>query len=257
MTTSPTLQHILATFDHTWLPPKGLHPSELPCPEATVTALCHEAVTHGFAAVCVRPEHVPLARQALGVTSPVQLATVIGFPAKPVTLAQHLAYPVIGACETTTKLQEISLAHSEGVDELDVVMNVAYFLTDCETGGGFTAMELKALATAADTLPIKLIIETDCLTPEQVVRATQLAVQCGMATVKTSTGYVSDGIGATVEVVSLIKQTLGSHSHVGIKASGGIKTPEQVLALHQAGATRIGSSRCVALAQALQTMALV
>jgi deoxyribose-phosphate aldolase len=246
------LPQVLATFDHTWLPPLGLHPSELPSPEAHVTALCAEAVAHGFAAVCVRPEYVPLARQALGVTSPVQLATVIGFPAKPVTLAQHNAYPVIGACESTTKLQEICLAHSEGADELDVVMNVAYFLTDCETGGSFTQLELKALAQAADTLPIKLIIETDCLTPEQVVRATQLAVHCGMATVKTSTGYLSDGVGATVEVVSLIKQTLGTNAATGIKASGGIKTPQQVLALLQAGATRIGSSRCVALAEALK-----
>jgi deoxyribose-phosphate aldolase len=244
--------------DHTWLPALGGHSSDQPDAYTQVTQVCDEAKRYGFAAVCVRPQHLSLARQALGVVSPVALATIIGFPDKPLTLAEQRHYPLIGACETTTKLQEIAQSLSEGADELDVVLNVGYYLTDCETGGSFTTMELNALAQAADTVPIKLIIEVDCLTAEQIVHCSQLAAQCGMAMVKTSTGYLSDGQGATVEAVSLIRQGLVTaagqgvaHAQtMGIKASGGIRTVEQIEALIAAGATRIGSSRCAALAEA-------
>jgi deoxyribose-phosphate aldolase len=213
---------------------------------ALITQLCNEAMEHGFATVCVRPEHAEHARQCLG-NSAVRLAGVVGFPEKPVTKATQADYPVIGAVNSTTKFQEISCLQMAGVDELDVVMNVAFFQTDLETGGNFTETELKALVNCADDLPIKLIIETDLLTPSQVGEATRLAARCGMAWVKTSTGFISDGHGATVETVALIRHTLNEagYTQVGVKASGGISTFAQAEALLQAGANRLGTSRAL------------
>ena len=219
--------------------------------------LCQEATQYGFAAVCVRPIHFTTARYALGATSVVALAGVVGFPEQPLTKAIEKAHPIIGAVNSTTKLQEISSAQMEGVDELDVVMNNAYFKTDVEVGGTFTAEEFTGLRTCADDLPIKLILETDLLTPEEIKQAVTIAVHCGIDTIKTSTGFITDGVGATVETIELIRETLDGlgATHVGIKASGGVKTYTQALALIQAGATRIGSSNCVAIAE--EAMALL
>ena len=222
-----------------------------------VERLCQEATQYGFAAVCVRPIHFTTARYALGATSVVALAGVVGFPEQPLTKAIEKAHPIIGAVNSTTKLQEISSAQMEGVDELDVVMNNAYFKTDVEVGGTFTAEEFTGLRTCADDLPIKLILETDLLTPEEIKQAVTIAVHCGIDTIKTSTGFITDGVGATVETIELIRETLDGlgATHVGIKASGGVKTYTQALALIQAGATRIGSSNCVAIAE--EAMALL
>jgi deoxyribose-phosphate aldolase len=251
--TSVSPQQVINAIDHTFL--------KLPHKEAEgyqqVERLCQEAQQYGFAAVCVRPIHFTVARQALGVSSPIALAGVVGFPEQPLTKALEAQHPVIGAVNSTTKLQEISSAQMEGVDELDVVINSAYFKTDCEVGGSFTQEELRAIVTCADELPIKLILETDLLTPAQIERAVALAVDCGIHTIKTSTGFITDGVGATVETVALIRQTLEGlgATHVGIKASGGVKTYAQAVALMHSGATRIGTSNGVAIAQ--EAMALL
>jgi deoxyribose-phosphate aldolase len=251
--TTITPQHVIKALEHTLL--------RWDCKDAEshrlVESLCQEAKQYGFAAVCVRPVHFTTARYALGVTSSVALAGVIGFPEHPLTKAIEKDHPMIGAVNSTTKLQEISSAQMEGVDELDVVINSAYFKTDVEVGGSFTADELKGLRTCADDLPIKLILETDLLTPAEIKQAVAIAVACRIDTIKTSTGFITDGVGATVEVVTLIRETLDDlgATHVGIKASGGVKTYAQALALMQAGATRIGSSQCVSIAQ--EAMALL
>ncbi|MCS6267150.1 MAG: deoxyribose-phosphate aldolase [Vampirovibrio sp.] len=248
-----TPQHVVNALEHTLLKWDCKEPES----HQLVERLCQEAKQYGFAAVCVRPIHFTTARYALGVTSSVALAGVVGFPEFPLTKAIEKAHPMIGAVNSTTKLQEISCAQMEGVDELDVVLNSAYFKTDFEVGGSFTEDELTGLRTCADDLPIKLILETDLLTSEEIKKVVAIAVACGMDTIKTSTGFITDGIGATVETITLIRQTLDAlgATHVGIKASGGVKTYAQALALLQAGATRIGSSNCVAIAQ--EAMALL
>lgn len=241
----PTPKEIAALLDHTWLVvPPGT------AVEPVVQQLCAEAQHHGFAAVCVRPQHVRLARQALGVSSPVALAVVVGFPEKKLTRADEVAYPVVGNVESTTKFQEICMAISEGAEELDVVMNVSFFKADLDSGHDFTRQELAGLRSAAGDVPIKLILETDLLQPDEVKQAVQWAVAAGMDTIKTSTGMLSDGQGATVETVGHIRQVLdelGVAGSVGIKASGGVRTLAQVLALQQAGATRIGTSNALAI----------
>jgi deoxyribose-phosphate aldolase len=253
MTRIITPQHVIKALEHTLLKWDCKEPES----HLLVERLCQEAQQYGFAAVCVRPIHFTTARYALGVTSCVALAGVVGFPEQPLTKAIEKDHPVIGAVNSTTKLQEISSAQMEGVDELDVVINSAYFKTDLEVGGSFTADELTGLRTCADELPIKLILETDLLTTEEIQKAVTIAVSCGIDTIKTSTGFITDGVGATVAVVTLIRETLDSlgATHVGIKASGGVKTYAQALALMQAGATRIGSSNCVDIAQ--EAMALL
>lgn len=238
---SLSLSQLLATVEHTKLAFNvGDNETTL------ITQLCHEAMTHGFATVCVRPAHAELARTVLG-ASPVLLAGVVGFPEKTISRAFHAEYPVIGAVNSTTKFQEIASLQMAGADELDVVMNVAFFKTDVETGGNFTESELLGLVGCASNMPIKLILETDLLTQEEVVQATLLAAKCGVAWVKTSTGFITDGVGATVETVALMRRTLdeAGYTQVGVKASGGIKTLAQAEALVQAGANRLGTSRAL------------
>jgi deoxyribose-phosphate aldolase len=219
--------------------------------EQAVVRFCNEAEHHGFAAVCVRPVHTLLARQTLSTKSTVKVATVVGFPEATLSKADEAYYPVIGQVETTTKLQEISQALMEGAEELDVVLNVSYFKTDLETGGTFTERELQDMvqATGGDAL-LKLIIETDLLTATELEQAVTLAVRCGMNMIKTSTGMLSDGAGATPETVAAIATVLnrlGVAGQVGVKASGGIRTIAQAQALLAAGATRLGSSNALAL----------
>jgi deoxyribose-phosphate aldolase len=219
--------------------------------EDRIIALCNEAKEHSFAAVCVLPEHVRLARKTLGASSPIQLACVVGFPRKQSTIEEERAYPELGAVPTTTKLQEISMALSEGADELDVVMNVAYFKTDLEVNGDFTSQEFEAFKQATDEMAsLKLIIETDLLNEAQVQAAVRLVAQHDLTMVKTCTGMIKNGQGATPELVRLMRQILvaeGKVEKIGLKASGGIRTKEQALALIEAGANRIGSSNAIAM----------
>lgn len=222
--------------------------------EALIQQLCQEAQTYQFAAVCVRPRHALQARRLLGVTSPIKLAAVIGFPEEPVTREEEAEYPRIGACETTTKLQEIAESISYGVDELDIVMNNAFFKADLECGGNFTEQELNAFVqcVGGEAL-IKLIIETDLLNEEQIRKAVRLGVAAGVDCIKTSTGMLREGQGATPELISLIAselEALGASETVFIKASGGIRTAEQARALLAAGASRLGTSAGVALCAA-------
>jgi deoxyribose-phosphate aldolase len=141
-----TPQHVINALEHTLLKWDCKDPES----HALVERLCQEAKHFGFAAVCVRPIHFTTARYALGVTASIALAGVVGFPELPLTQALEKAHPMIGAVNSTTKLQEISSAQMEGVDELDVVMNNAYFKTDFEVGGSFTADELTGLRSCAD-----------------------------------------------------------------------------------------------------------
>jgi deoxyribose-phosphate aldolase len=242
-----TPQQVIGALEHTLLRWEG----SVAQSHQQVERLCKEALDYGFATVCVRPVHYTTARMALGVSATVKLAGVIGFPDMPITKAKQQEHPVIGAVNSTFKLQEIACAQMEGVDELDVVMNNAYLKTDVEVCGDFTQQELTACRTSADDLPIKLILETDLLSPVEIQVAIKLAVEAGIDTIKTSTGFITDGVGATVEVVTVIRETLETlgATHVGIKASGGIKTYAQAVAVMQAGATRIGSSNCVAIAK--------
>ncbi|MBX9569173.1 MAG: deoxyribose-phosphate aldolase [Candidatus Obscuribacterales bacterium] len=202
-------------------------------PAATIKdieQLCQEAAEHGFFAVCVNPYYVRHAVKALSSTK-VAVASVIGFP-----LGQNL---------TDLKIAETQRAISEGAEEIDMVINIGA-LKDKQID--YVRDEIRAIVKVARDQIVKVIIECDLLTNQEKVAATRATADAGAAFVKTSTGFVKDGIGATVEDVRLMKETLGSDK-VAIKASAGIRDYAKAKSLIDAGATRLGTSAGVAIVQ--------
>ncbi len=211
--------------DHTLLTPQAT--------KADVSKLCQEAVENNFYAVCVNPSFVRQAVKELA-SSKVAVATVIGFP--------------LGANLTDIKIAETQRAISEGAEEIDMVINVGALKSgDLD----FVIEEIKAIVKAAKDNPVKVIIECDLLSDDEKVIATECCVKAGAAMVKTSTGFVKDGKGATVADIELIKKALGS-AKLGIKASAGIRDAAKAQSLIDAGATRLGTSAGVELVKGVE-----
>jgi deoxyribose-phosphate aldolase len=183
--------------------------------------LVSEAKQFQFLGVCVPPFWVKRAKREIGADK-ILLVTVAGFP--------------LGYSMTETKLDEIKRAIDNGADEIDVVWNVSSFKTNLP----WTKIEIAKCGKLAHDHQkvLKVIIETAYLTDEEIVRACNLCADAGADFVKTSTGFAPTG--AKEEHIELMKATLPSS--VGIKASGGIKTYEQVVTMIEAGASRIGTS---------------
>ena len=192
-----------------------------------IDRLVDEAKQHQLFGVCVPPFWVKRAQREIG-KEKITLVTVAGFP--------------LGYSMTETKLDEIKRAIDNGADEVDVVWNTTSF----KTGIPWTKIEIaKCSKLAHDHQRIlKVIIETAYLTDDEIVEACKLCPDAGADFVKTSTGFAPAG--AKVEHIQLMRQSLPAH--VGIKASGGIKTKEQAIALINAGADRIGTSSGVKIA---------
>jgi deoxyribose-phosphate aldolase len=207
----------LAPFlDHTLLAPGATHDD--------LVRLCAEARDHRLGAVCVHPGAVAAARALLSGTR-VRAVAVVDFPR--------------GEGTTAARVAEASDAVRAGADELDLVAPLPAVLA-----GRFEAAleDLRAVVRSVD-VPVKVILETARLAREQKVVSAALARCAGAAFLKTSTGF--GGGGATVEDVSLLRAVAGDD--VGVKASGGIRTAGDALAMIRAGASRIGSSACVAI----------
>ena len=185
-----------------------------------IIALCEEAKKFDFMSVCVNPAYVPLAAECLK-GSDVKVCTVIGFP--------------LGMNLTRTKVEEAELAIKEGADEIDMVINVGMLKAGHDQ---FVEEEIRELKAVAGKRVLKVIIETCLLTDEEKVRACIASKNAGADFVKTSTGFSTGG--ATVHDVSLMRKTVGPD--MGVKASGGVRTHEDLLAMVEAGATRIGTS---------------
>lgn len=193
-----------------------------------IIRLCEEAATHKFAAVCVPPCYVGLAANQLRGTG-TNVATVIGFP--------------LGSSTTAVKVAETKDAVENKADEIDMVINVGAIksgMWDAVTA------DIRAVVEAAGDAKVKVIIETSQLTDDEKVRATECTIEAGADFVKTSTGFI--GGGATVEDVMLLRRTIEEKgSSCRIKASGGIRTKADALAMIEAGADRIGTSAGVAI----------
>ena len=185
-----------------------------------IANLCQEAIDHDFMSVCVNPCYVPLAASFLKGTN-VKVCTVIGFP--------------LGMNLTRTKVDEATQAIKEGADEIDMVINVGMLKSGHD---GYVREEIKLLKEVAGKKVLKVIIETCLLTDDEKVRACIAAKEAGADFVKTSTGFSTGG--ATVHDVALMRKTVGPD--MGVKASGGVRTHEDLLAMVEAGATRIGTS---------------
>lgn len=190
-------------------------------PDATkeeVQRVCAEAKQYRFASVCVNSCYTRLVHEALTGTE-VKTCTVVGFP--------------LGA--TSVKPLEASRAVWDGADEIDMVINLGA-LKQKEYQA--VRLDIESVVEASKHALVKVIIETCLLTDDEKKRACELAVLAGADFVKTSTGF-STGGAATADV-ALMRKTVGAD--IGVKASGGIRTLEDVLKMTGAGANRIGTS---------------
>ena len=190
-----------------------------------IVELCKEAKEYYFASVCVNPSWIDVAKEELQ-GSDVKVCVVIGFP--------------LGAMTKDAKVFEARDAIEKGADEVDMVIHIGK-LKDGDDA--YVTSEIKAIKEAVGDHVLKVIIETCLLSDEEKVRACLDAKQAGADFVKTSTGFSTSG--ATVEDVALMKKTVGEG--VSVKAAGGVRTKEDMMAMIDAGADRIGTSRGVSL----------
>ena len=188
-----------------------------------VIKLLDEAIEYKFLGVCVNPINVKLASEYLKNTD-IKVVTVIGFP--------------LGQSTTESKVLETIDAVKNGADEIDMVLNSGK-LKDGDFN--FIIEEISKIKTACQGKTLKVILETDLLTKEEIKTSSELCVKAGADFVKTSTGFVKNGIGAKVEDVKLMYETV-KEAGLGVKASGGVRDKETALAMIEAGATRIGTS---------------
>lgn len=206
------MENLASYIDHTLLKP-----------EATVSDIkkvCDEAKEHHFASVCVNPSYIKLVADELrgsGVTP----CCVAGFP--------------FGTHTPEAKAAETAQAVADGAGEVDMVINVG-----AVKSGDWDLVErdIAAVVKAAGRAGVKVILETSLLTDEEKVRACEISKKVGAAFVKTSTGYSTGG--ATAHDVALMRKTVGPD--VGVKASGGVRTYEDAVAMIEAGANRLGAS---------------
>jgi deoxyribose-phosphate aldolase len=208
-------------IDHTLLKPEAT--------ETDIKRLCDEAARYHFASVCVNPTWVKIAACHLrGAHVPV--CTVIGFP--------------LGATLPDVKAYEARRAIFDGASEVDMVINVGALKSDDDC---LVEHDIRSVVNVAheNSAICKVIIETALLTDDEKVRACVAAKNAGADFVKTSTGFSKGG--ATVADVALMRRTVGSE--LGVKASGGVKGLEDARKMVEAGATRIGASVGVKIAQ--------
>lgn len=218
-------QAVAALIDHTLLKPEAT--------QDDIARVCQEALTFRFASVCINPYWVSFAAEALAGTD-VRVCTVIGFP--------------LGANDVRTKIAEADLALTQGAKEIDMVQNIGalrsrdYHLVYKEIG------DLVDIAHSYGGF-LKVILENCLLTNEEKITSSRIAQQSSADFVKTSTGFSTGG--ATVADVRLMRSTVGAQ--MGVKASGGIRTLENLCDMVAAGANRIGASAGVAIMRELQS----
>lgn len=218
------MTNIASYIDHTLLKAEST--------KDQVIQLCKEAAEYEFASVCVNPAYVATAAAELK-DSKVKVCTVIGFP--------------LGASTSETKAFETRDAIEKGAEEIDMVVNIGAIKSGDDE---LVKKDIQAVVEAAKGKAIvKVIIEASLLTDEEKVLASRLSKEAGADFVKTSTGFSTGG--ATVEDVKLMRETVGAD--LGVKASGGVRSLEDVQAMIDAGATRIGASSGVQIMQGLKS----
>ncbi|MFH1532552.1 MAG: deoxyribose-phosphate aldolase [Pseudomonadota bacterium] len=206
-------------IDHTLLAPDAT--------QDQLRKLCEEARKHGFYSVCINSSNVAFCRGLLA-GSPVKVVAVVGFP--------------LGAMSPGAKAYETREAIQAGAGEIDMVINIG------ELKGRQYALvldDVRKVVDAARPKPVKVIIETSKLSQTEKIVACALSKAAGAHFVKTSTGF--GGGGATAEDVALMKEVVGADMEV--KASGGVRSAEDVVAMLNAGATRVGASASVEIVQ--------
>jgi deoxyribose-phosphate aldolase len=214
-------QNYAAMIDHTLLKADATRDQ--------IATICEEAKKYVFASVCVNPTWVKYSAELLAGTE-VKVCTVIGFP--------------LGANTSEVKAFETKNAIENGAGEIDMVINIGAL-----KNGEYDLVrdDIKAVVDAANGTLVKVIIETCLLTDEEKVKACELSVEAGADFVKTSTGFSTGG--ATAEDIALMRKTVGPD--LGVKASGGVRSLEDMQKMIENGATRIGASSGVAIMNGL------
>jgi len=213
----PIEADIARLIDHTLLKPDATRDD--------IRKICLEALKFGFASVCVNPWNVSQAAELLR-GSEVRVCTVVGFP--------------LGATLPQVKMFEAEESIKLGAQEIDMVINVGALKSKLDEA---VEADIRGVADASHRggAICKVILETGLLTTEEKVRGSLAAKNAGADFVKTSTGFGAGG--ATVEDVRLMRAVVGGE--LGVKASGGVRSLEDVQKMVEAGATRIGASASV------------
>lgn len=190
-----------------------------------ILKLCDEAIQYQFYAVCVNGSYVSLVKEYLKETD-VKVAAVVGFP--------------LGSMDTESKKQEAKNCIDNGADEIDMVINIGDLKSGCYEK---VMKEITEIKNIVGSKILKVILETCFLTKEEIIVASQIAINSKADFVKTSTGFGTAG--ATIEDVELMKEVVCDLAM--IKASGGIKDQETAIQFINAGASRLGTSSGVAI----------
>ena len=185
--------------------------------------LFKEAKEYNFLGVCINPNYVSLAKKELK-GSNVKIVTVIGFP--------------LGANRSDVKAFETLKAIQDGADEIDMVINVTAIK---DKNYEFVLNDIKSVKHACGEIPLKVILETDLLEKDEIKKACELCIEAKADFVKTSTGFVKNGVGAKAEDVKLMYETVTPYG-LKVKASGGIRDKETAIKMLEAGAERLGTS---------------
>ena len=191
-----------------------------------VKKLLDEAIENKFLGVCVNPVNVKYASEYLK-DSNVKVVTVIGFP--------------LGQNTTEVKILETVDAVKNGADEIDMVINGGKLKSGKLEDYDYIVDEISKIKAACQGRPLKVILETDLLNQDEIKKACELCIKAKADFVKTSTGFVKNGVGAKIEDVKLMYETVKDFG-LQVKASGGIRDKETALKMIEAGAVRLGTS---------------
>lgn len=198
-------------------------------PDATRADLINifeDAKKYNFYGVCINPVNVKLAYEYLKDTA-IKIVTVIGFP--------------LGANYSETKAFETKKAVLDGADEIDMVLNIGCLKNK---DYNFVKQDILNVRIACPEKILKVIIETDLLSEEEIKQACEICIQAKADFVKTSTGFVKNGVGAKIEDIKVMHDIVSPYG-LQVKASGGIKDKEKAQKLIEAGATRLGTSSSI------------
>ena len=196
--------------------------------KAELMTLIKEAKENEFLGVCINPCFIKDVKNELN-DFKIKIVTVVGFP--------------LGANSSEVKACEAELAIKDGADEIDMVINVSK-LKDKDYE--FVKSDIEAVRNACVGHVLKVIIETDLLTKEEIKKVSEICVEAKADFVKTSTGFVKNGVGAKVEDVKLMYDTVSPFG-LGVKASGCIRDLQKALNLINVGATRLGTSSGISI----------
>lgn len=202
-------------------------------PDATkeeLIKLFDEVIKYDFLGVCVNPVNVAFAKEYLK-NSDVKIVTVCGFP--------------LGANVSKVKAYEAKCAIEDGADEVDMVINISALK---DKNYELVKSDIRMVKDACNDNVLKVIIETDLLTKEEIRKVCELCVEAGADFVKTSTGFVKNGVGAKVEDVELMNEVVSSYG-LRVKASGGVRDLEKAKLVIEKGASRIGTSSSIKIVE--------